>query len=98
MRCIHVVNCIYTGRISNSNKSKLRLLYEQAHFVVSATKVWLIIKEFLSVATIVTYVQQTVKNLISKSFHLMSVLLTGCVRYCFTNQNAVRISNVLSPL
>jgi hypothetical protein len=58
--CVHVVSCIYTGRISNSNKSKLRLLYEQAHSVVSAIKVWLIIKELLSVATIVTNVQQTV--------------------------------------
>ena len=28
----------------------------------------------------------------------MLVLLEACVRYRFTNQNAVRISNVLSPV
>ena len=60
MCSVHVVDCIYTGRISNSNKSKPCLPYEQAHFVVSAIKIRLIVKEFLYVATILTNIQQTV--------------------------------------
>jgi len=59
MCSVHVVHCIYTDRITN-NKSKPCLLYEQAHFVVSAIKVWMIIKEFLYVATVVTNIQQAV--------------------------------------